>query len=72
MNKVEVIRDTALGLDALWNRKCTLGIHPTEGHAGCVCGGYANQQCCDAFMCRKHKCGPRVGCRCPLPEALEV
>lgn len=51
---------------------CTLGKHPVDMHCGC--GGYASQQCCSigGFLteygpCRQHKCGPRVGCRCPLP-----
>jgi hypothetical protein len=48
-------------------RKCTLGFHPPA----CGCGSFVDQQCCcaaRAYDCRLHKCGPRVGCRCPVPE----
>ena len=44
-------------------KKCTLGVH----NSTCMCGGYAKDQCCEP-SCRKHKCGPRKGCKCPLPE----
>lgn len=64
---VEIVLDTSKGLDALRDRKCTLGIHPTASF-GCFCGDFAKEQCCHVFPCRVHKCGPRVGCRCPLPE----
>ena len=51
-------------------RECTLGYHVV----GCGCGQYVDTQCCDAvraYNCRLHKCGPRVGCRCPLPETRD-
>lgn len=60
---------------------CTIGLHPRDKDTQrviCACGDFADKQCCDAGWyrltgygpCPKHKCGPRVGCRCPLPEAV--
>mgnify|MGYP005818462603 CR=1 FL=1 len=62
---VDIVLDSGRGVDAVRDRNCTIGIHPTDG---CLCGDFAKEQCCGVFMCRLHKCGPRVGCRCPLPE----
>lgn len=46
---------------------CTIALHPPEG---CVCGAFAKEQCCDRLSCQMHRCGPRVGCRCPQPAGV--
>jgi hypothetical protein len=63
-------------------RLCSLALHPTTSGVRedgtpwtmtrCLCGAYAHRQCCvDYTPCAVHKCGPRKGCRCPLPEPTD-
>jgi hypothetical protein len=58
---------------------CMIGKHPTDerGRVTSYCGGFAPRQCCDVRSfpdgslygpCKLHKCGPRKGSRCPLPN----
>lgn len=51
-------------------RRCTLGLHPgqREDFGDCPDGDFAKTQCCAYTPCQRHKCGPRKGCKCPLPE----
>lgn len=53
------------------SRRCTVGLHPGDNpkRGACEDGDFAERQCCVRTPCQRHKCGPRKGCNCPLPEA---
>lgn len=54
------VSDIQRGLEAMWNRTCSYGIHPGGGRS---CNAFAARQYCEYFSCLVHRCGPNVGCR---------
>ena len=50
-------------------RQCTIGIHAEIGYF-CTCGASEDTRCCNFLECKIHKCGPVVGCLCPVPVAV--